>query len=65
MIIIQLTALAILLGIIIALFAHHYMTHDGQLYTEEDFITAITGIIKSHEGIILMLSFIMIGVFIA
>ena len=62
MVIIQLTALGILLGAIIGLFIHHYITHDGKLYTDEDFITAVNGLVKSHEGIILLLVLIMVGV---
>ena len=60
-IVIQLTAIGILVISIAALFVHHYITHDGKLYDEDDFKAAVTGIFTSHEGIIVLLSFFIIG----
>ena len=65
MIIIQLTAIIIILGLITGLFVHHSIKHDGKFYSDEDFIIAITGLLRSHEGVIIMLLLIMVGVFIA
>ena len=62
--IIQVTAVGILVVAIIALFIHHYITHDGQLYSAEDFTIAIKGLFSSHEGIIILLILIMVGVLI-
>ena len=62
--IIQVTAIGILIVAIIALFVHHYFTHDGQLYSSDDFVKTVTTIFSSHEGIIILLILIMVGVLI-
>ncbi len=49
---------------IIILFIHHYLTHDGKLYDPEDFKSAIRGLFSSHEGIIVLLLIVAIGVII-
>ncbi len=58
---IQLTAIGILVISIILIFVHHFLTHDGKFFDVEDFEKAITGIFSSHEGIIILLSFFIVG----
>ena len=46
---------------IIALFIHHAFTHDGKFFDPEDFKSAFSGLFSSHEGIIVLLSVVAIG----
>ena len=59
--VIQVTAIGILVISIIALFVHHYITHDGKFFDVDDFKTALSGIFTSHEGLIILLSFFIVG----
>ena len=62
--IIQLTTIGIIIAVIIGLFIHHAFTHDGQFFSTDDFSNAIVNLLKSHEGVIILLLLILMGVLI-
>lgn len=43
----------------------HFKVHNGIYWQNEDFIRAITNSINSHEGIVFLLSFLLLGIIIA
>lgn len=49
-------------AVIILLTLHHAYIHNGTLFDDHDYYNAFFNLIKSHEGIIVMLLLVMTGI---
>lgn len=48
--------------LIVLLLMHHYIEHDGIAFEEKDFKRGMLNLLNSHEGIILLIILIGVGV---
>ncbi len=62
--IIGISIVLFIITVIIGLFIHHAITHEGKLFEFADFQEFTTAIFKSHEAVIIALLLIMFGVMI-
>ena len=54
--------LSIFFMLIVLLLMHHYIEHDGIAFEEKDFKRGMLNLLNSHEGIILLIILIGVGV---